>query len=252
MDSTTTSDFKARSQKASKYIQLVNFVFSYLLYDFGGGQKKIKVSTVVSTVCLALIPITLYLKFHFAVGTWQSWWTTAIYISYLFVWPSKGHFFPDESWEPKLTNPSVIIFASYNLAELAAGYYFVSGYHPYAYPLPDEQWLALCTVVFILGVLIFTLSDAQKHFILKYQKPRSLFTDGFFRYTRNPNYLGQTMVYTSFGMMAFDWIPLAVYVFVFIFVFITNMLVKEASMSRYPQWAEYKKRTGLLLPKFWS
>jgi hypothetical protein len=27
------------------------------------------------------------------------------------------------------------------------------------------------------------------------------------------------------------------------------MLGKEASMSRYPEWAAYKSRTGMLLPR---
>ena len=28
-----------------------------------------------------------------------------------------------------------------------------------------------------------------------------------------------------------------------------NMLMKEASMSRYPEWDAYKARTGMLLPR---
>jgi len=27
------------------------------------------------------------------------------------------------------------------------------------------------------------------------------------------------------------------------------MLQKEASLSRYPEWAEYKKQSGMLIPK---
>ena len=30
---------------------------------------------------------------------------------------------------------------------------------------------------------------------------------------------------------------------------LTNMLWKEASMARYPEWASYKARTGMLLPR---
>ena len=30
---------------------------------------------------------------------------------------------------------------------------------------------------------------------------------------------------------------------------LVNILRKEASMSRYPEWKEYKKKTGMLIPK---
>jgi hypothetical protein len=33
-------------------------------------------------------------------------------------------------------------------------------------------------------------------------------------------------------------------------VFLPNMLRKDASMARYPEWAAYRARTWLLLPRF--
>ena len=32
-------------------------------------------------------------------------------------------------------------------------------------------------------------------------------------------------------------------------VFLTNIMLKEASMSRYPEWQAYRARTGMLLPR---
>jgi hypothetical protein len=32
-------------------------------------------------------------------------------------------------------------------------------------------------------------------------------------------------------------------------LFAVNMIMKEASMSRYPEWQAYRARTGWLLPK---
>lgn len=252
MESTKSEQYEKRTKNVNSYFKTVRFIFDYLLYDFAGGPKKIKAAHVVTTVCLSLIPITLILKNYFQNDSFQSWWTTSIYFSYLFVWPMKGHFFPDESWEQKLTYLSAIIFACFNLAELSAGFYFVSGYKPHSYPLSDVVWLSLCTVIYVFGVLIFTLSDAQKYFILKNQQKRELFTDGFFKYIRHPNYLGQGLVYTSFMLMAYDWVPVIIYIPIFVFLFFTNMKIKEASMSRYPNWNAYKQKTGMLFPKIWS
>jgi hypothetical protein len=57
------------------------------------------------------------------------------------------------------------------------------------------------------------------------------------------------MLYGSFAALAGHWLPWAVLAWVWLGVFVPNMLRKEASMSRYPEWAAYKARTGFLLPR---
>ena len=89
-------------------------------------------------------------------------------------------------------------------------------------------------------------ADAQKYFTLRVQ--RGLITDGMHRYIRHPNYLGEMMVYSSFALMVDHWFPWLVLSFVWLSVFAVNMVMKEASMSRYPQWQEYKKRSYWLVP----
>jgi hypothetical protein len=44
-------------------------------------------------------------------------------------------------------------------------------------------------------------------------------------------------------------IPWLVLAWVWIGVFLPNMLAKEASMSRYPEWEAYAARAGMLLPR---
>ena len=63
-----------------------------------------------------------------------------------------------------------------------------------------------------------------------------------------PNYLGEMMIYGSFAMMVWHWLPVLVLAWVWIGLFAVNMIMKEVSMSRYPEWGEYKRRTGWLLP----
>ena len=65
---------------------------------------------------------------------------------------------------------------------------------------------------------------------------------------RHPNYLGEMVLYGSFAVVAGHWIPWLVPAWVWLALFVPNMLGKEASMSRYPEWAAYKARTGMLLP----
>jgi hypothetical protein len=93
------------------------------------------------------------------------------------------------------------------------------------------------------------VSDAHKHFVL--QVRRGLITDGLFSRIRHPNYLGEMMLYASFALLAQHWAPWLVLLWVWAGVFLPNILAKEASMARYPEWAAYRARTGLLLPRLW-
>lgn len=107
--------------------------------------------------------------------------------------------------------------------------------------------IAVVLFLFTSGIFLHYVADAQKYYTLKLQK--GLLQEGLFSRTRNPNYLGEILIYSVFVLMSSHWIPyltLAAWVFGF---FVRNMLKKDRSLSRYPQFIEYKKRTDLLLPK---
>ena len=90
-------------------------------------------------------------------------------------------------------------------------------------------------------------ADAQKYFTLRLK--RGLITDGMYRYIRHPNYLGEMLIYGSFALMVWHWLPFIVLAWIWGGFFAINMTIKEARMSRYPAWAEYKKRSWWLLPR---
>ena len=89
-------------------------------------------------------------------------------------------------------------------------------------------------------------ADAQKFYTLRVK--RGLITDGMHRYVRHPNYLGEMLIYGSFALLVWHWYPVLVLSWVWLGLFAVNMRLKEASMSRYPEWAAYKKRSWWLLP----
>ena len=89
-------------------------------------------------------------------------------------------------------------------------------------------------------------SDVQKYATLKVR--RGLITTGMFRWIRHPNYLGEMLVYGSLAMMAWHWIPALVLAYFWLVMFSTNMVMKEASMSRHAEWAAYRHRTWWLVP----
>ena len=167
--------------------------------------------------------------------------------SYGLVWIIKDLAFPDSSFQKSATIGAAI--ASFITV---LGWYWVFGWLLISriaapkYPLPDYAWFSLCISLCMVGSAIMIASDAQKYFTLRLK--RGLITDGMFRFIRHPNYLGEMMIYGSFALMVWHWLPLVVLAWVWGGLFVVNMILKEASMSRYPGWGQYKKRSWWLLP----
>jgi len=103
-------------------------------------------------------------------------------------------------------------------------------------------------VFFLLGMFLMHGSDTQKFYTLKHQRPRSLITDGFFKQCRNPNYLGEVVLYSAYAIWSCHYLVILLFAPVWIFVFLPNMLAKDASMSRYPQFKAWTSQAGLFFP----
>jgi len=176
-----------------------------------------------------------------------AWIYLAMHGTYGLVWIIKDVAFPDRSWQARIT-----IGGGINAFVSVLGWYWVFGWLLISarstpnYPLPAYAWFCLCLTLCILGVTIMIAADAQKYFTLRIK--RGLITDGMYRFIRHPNYLGEMMTYGSFALMVWHWLPFLVLAWIWSGLFAINMKLKEASMSRYAQWADYKKRSWWLLP----
>ena len=88
--------------------------------------------------------------------------------------------------------------------------------------------------------------DAQKYFTLRLR--RGLITDGMFRYVRHPNYLGEMLIYGALALAVWHWFAALLLTCIWCGLFVVNMVMKEASMSRYAEWPAYRARTCWILP----
>jgi protein-S-isoprenylcysteine O-methyltransferase Ste14 len=81
-------------------------------------------------------------------------------------------------------------------------------------------------------------SDAQKTFTLQYKK--GLIDSGYFERTRNPNYLGEVMIYGSFALASgflWSWV---IMLFFWLVLFLGNMLNKDYnSLMKKAGWPKY-------------
>jgi protein-S-isoprenylcysteine O-methyltransferase Ste14 len=114
----------------------------------------------------------------------------------------------------------------------------------------SPMFLGFIVTLFALGVFFHYAADMQKHAHLQLN-PGNLITDGLMKKCRNTNYFGELLIYLSFALMSQHWIPLAVLVTFMAIIWFPNMRRKDKSLSRYPEYEEYKKRSSLLIPFLW-
>lgn len=171
--------------------------------------------------------------------------------SYGLVWLLKELIFPDPKWEQKIS-----LLGAFTVNATVLLPYWLMPYlliHREAGAPPREPHtkgaMIAAVIIYVLGLVTMIGADCQKYFVMKAKK--GLITDGFFARCRHPNYLGEMLVYGSFAFQSGTWHSAVIVGWVWSGVFLPFMLKKEASMSRYPEWAAYKKRSGFLIPKLW-
>merc|ERR1711990_458817 len=90
-------------------------------------------------------------------------------------------------------------------------------------------------------------SDGQKFFTLREKK--KLLCDGYMAWSRNPNYLGEILIYSSFALVVQRNEPWIINGSMWATVFGLGMYMKDYSLSKKLGWEEYKKNSWLLLFK---
>lgn len=218
----------------------------YLIEDFLGGPKVVKFAWAINLQKGGTLLFVLALMAATDTWTATAWTYLGLHGSYGLVWLLKELVFPDPGWQKRIT-----IGAAINSWALGLALYWLAPVLLVTQKVEQPPAvLGAAMVLYALGVVLMVGADAQKYFVLKAR--RGLITDGFFARTRNPNYLGEMMLYAAFAVVAGHWVPWVVLAWVWGAMFFPNMWRKDASMSRYPEWAAYKARTGLLLPRLFG
>jgi len=176
---------------------------------------------------------------------WQN--TTAwVYLSlhgmYGALWVVKSWIFPDKNWEKEVGWAWTLISIFGLLA------YWVAPWLLMSRGVQDPPWyLSICVGMNVLGVFLHFVTDMQKYTCLKLQ-PDTLISDGMMKRVRNLNYFGELLIYLSLALMTMHWIPLVILGLYIPLYWLPNMRRKDRSLSRYPEFEAYKKRSRLFIP----
>lgn len=128
------------------------------------------------------------------------WLYLLLHGSYGICWVVKDIWFPDARFMQKGSIGSqlvlFVLLALYWMipVPLAAGYGITN---------PSTARIAFLIGIYLIGMVLMMGADYQKTTTLRKRKGKDtrysgLISDGFFKYTRNPNYLGEILIYSSF------------------------------------------------------
>jgi len=186
----------------------------------------------------------LSLMFYFNTFSTAMFYYLILHGSYGCLWVLKDQVFPDNHFQRKVTLPSVMV------AYVVMGLYCVPAYRLASNKdlqnISFERFFC-CLVIYLFGVVTMLLADSQKHYTLKYKK--GLIADGMFKYTRNPNYLGEMMIYGSFVLLINDCCSYACVLWVWPTIFAALIYRKEISFRLKDGYEEYAERSLFVIPK---
>ncbi len=214
---------------------------SVAIWEFP-GKKVLKLAWAVNFhkfITLFLILGMMSFYNNYSIGAWVY---LALHGIYGYCWLIKDFGFRDHRLESKLSLGGVV-----NLYwALIALYWLIPWLFISRHIVPSGFDLFFAVSLHTLGVVLMIAADCQRHFSLKYRK--ALITSGVFKYTRNPNYLGEIMLYSAYAYLANHWIAWLVVAYAVITTFLPNMYAKDYSISRHEGWDEYSKQSSFLIP----
>ncbi len=192
---------------------------------------------------LCIVPLIVSLMYYYQNFSTEAYIYLALHGTYSVLWFIKYYWFRDEGFRVEipffkgLTTIFMIMIGYY-----AAPFIVIS-----QYVRCTPAYIAVVISLYAIGIFFHFVSDIQKYYTLKYKK--GLITEGMFSKTRNPNYFGEILMYTSFAIFSKHWLPFAIITIFTVFVFLKIMKQKDLFLSQFPEFESYKKKTWLLFPK---
>ena len=205
-------------------------------------MEPLRIRHFIDSYKLFTATLIVYLMIHFERWENRTLW---IYFSthgiYCLLWLHKSMSFGDKSWEEPAGQEGLMVWIILSPFWISPWYIASTNYEAPAW------LLGIAVASYVVGMFYHFVSDMQKTTTLGVRK--GLITTGLWSRTRNPNYFGEFLTYLGFSLLACHWITFIGFAFLIFVVWVPNMKKKDASLSRYPEFEEYKKKTGIFFPR---
>ncbi len=195
---------------------------------------SVNIAKVVTVMCLLTLP------FLYSVHTRQVVYL-ALHVSYIAWFLLKQAIFREPLYRERDSAPQVVMVVA-----LVGVFYALPGWLAFTNTEPvNELVLAASVALFFFGSMLNSGADIQKSAALR-ARP-SLVTDSFWSLSRNINYFGDLMRYSAFAVLSGSLWSWSV-VLVVLGISLNRMRMKEASLSRYPDYTAYRRCVPILVP----
>lgn len=124
----------------------------------------------------------------------------------------------------------------------------------YVFPTsPNMVLVAVGTIIWIVGFLFEAVGDYQLDAFLK-QKTGGIMQSGLWKYSRHPNYFGESTMWwgiaiAAAGLTAYPVLAFASPILItFLLLKVSGVPMLEKRWEGNPVWEEYKARTSVFIP----
>ena len=121
-------------------------------------------------------------------------------------------------------------------------------------PLNTLDWIGVS--IWIIGMFFQVLGDAQlSHFKSKPENKGKVLDKGVWRFTRHPNYFGESCIWLGYGLIAVAagawWGMVSSIFMIYLLIKVTGVKLLEADIAhRRPDYKIYIQKTNAFLPWF--
>ena len=214
---------------------------------FNFGPKIFPVHKIVNIQKGSTILIMYLLMLYFNNFSKGCYIYLSLHGSYGLIWLLKDKTFPDKSMHVKTCLLPVLALIILLFLYWCIGFEMIYGL---GIQEPSNIRIFLCFLIYSFGLIFMICTDLQKYLILKYKK--GLVNNYFLAWNRNTNFLGEIMIYFSFGLIVGRIECYLLLIFVWSTFFVGRIYLKEISLKKKERYDEYRKNSYLILFKFFD
>lgn len=109
-------------------------------------------------------------------------------------------------------------------------------------------------IIWIIGFLFEVIGDFQLREFVRRKKPGQIMQTGLWKYTRHPNYFGESVLWWGIYLLALSsgsfWTILSPLLITYLLLFVSGIPLLEEKYKDNPEFIEYKKKTSMFFPWF--